>query len=152
MLKKHTNWLNRKITRIAKSSTSFHREKRMDRVTDRWALTESCGDVFSGQLEPGCLSPEPFWAQLQPPLMQVVLSAHSFPSWSGLVAAWIMKGYVTSELYKCRLPLSPHTQQTPDFLGRSVTKMEEDLPVPSPAFSMQYILFPQTLTIFDLKV
>lgn len=91
----------------------------------------------SWNLAEWCLSPEPFWAQLQPLLMQAILSAHSFPSWSGLVVAWIMKGNVTSELYKCRLPLSPHTQQTPDFLGRSVTKMQEDLPVPSPVFSMQ---------------
>lgn len=69
-----------KILRIAKSSTSFHREeKRTDKVTHRWSLTESCEDFFSGQLEPGweMSSPEPFWAQLQPPLMQGVLTAHT---------------------------------------------------------------------------
>lgn len=141
LLKKHKNWLNWKIVRIAKSSTSFCREeKRTARVTHRWSLTESCEDVFSGQLEPGW-EVSFTWAFLSPAPATMDAGgthcSHSSPSWSGLVIVWIVKGYVISELYKCRLPLSPYTQQTPDCLGRSVAKMEEDLPVPSPAFSTQ---------------
>lgn len=108
LLKKHTNRLNWKILRIVKLApiSTGKRRGQIESVTivTHWKLWR----CFSGQLKPGweMSSTEPFWAQLQPSLMQVVLNcSHSFPSWWGLVGAWIMKCYVISELYKCRLPL-----------------------------------------------